>query len=63
MAANAKNKVTYEIQEDQQEWLDDMATQYNLPDASKALRVLLDFAMEDGDNEHIFDTIRCRHCG
>ena len=63
MAANAKVEVTYEVQEDQAAWLEEMATNYNLPDASKALRVLLDFAMQDGDEKVIFETIRCRHCG
>ena len=63
MAANSKVNLTFEIQEDQQEWLEDMATNYNLPDSSKALRCILDAAMEEGDFDKIFETIRCRHCG
>ncbi|MEM7393096.1 MAG: hypothetical protein AAF492_12195 [Verrucomicrobiota bacterium] len=63
MAANSKVNVSYEVEEDQQEWLEEMATQYKLPDASKALRVVLDFAVEYPDATDIFEQIRCRHCG
>jgi hypothetical protein len=60
-----KQKVeeTYRIETDQQEWLEAMARAHQLPDASKALRVLLDFAMEEGDPQSIFGSVRCRHCG
>lgn len=58
----AKVDVSYQVQPDQQKWLEDMAAAHNLPDADKALRCLLDFAMEDGDPKAIFETIRCRHC-
>ena len=61
------SKVTanYEIQSDQQEWLDKIVKEFDLPDASKALRVLLDYAIEDGDESEIFapQNARCRHCG
>jgi len=60
-----KEKVdqSFTIESDQKEWLNKMAQEYHLPDASKALRVLLDYAIEDGQPAEIFDTIRCRHCG
>lgn len=56
---------THEINEDQQKWLEKIAEEYELPDTSKAIRVLLDFAMEDGDEHEIFapQNARCRHCG
>ena len=52
-----------EIEADQLEWLKDMAREYGLPDAAKALRVVLDHAMLDGDEDEIFGTVRCRRCG
>lgn len=62
-----KDKVAIhvEIERDQQEWLQQMAQQFDLQDISKALRVLLDFAMEEGDTDEIFDVsnARCLRCG
>jgi len=60
-----KNKVevNYTIEADQKEWLESMATEFKLPDASKALRALLDFAMDEGDKDAIFREIRCLRCG
>jgi hypothetical protein len=52
-----------EIESDQLEWLKDMAESHELPDLSKALRVVLDHAMMDGDEDDIFGSIRCRRCG
>ncbi|MBM3537971.1 MAG: hypothetical protein FJX55_09075 [Alphaproteobacteria bacterium] len=52
-----------EIEADQLEWLKRMAESYSLSDASKALRVVLDHAMEDADEDQIFMSIRCRRCG
>ena len=52
-----------EIEADQLEWLKDMANEYGLPDAAKALRVVLDHAMLDADEDEIFGTVRCRRCG
>ena len=58
-----KLSVEYEIESDQQEWLEEMATKWGLTNEAKALRVLLDFAMQDGDERLIFsdDNTRCRH--
>lgn len=60
-----KSKVVepLEIESDQLEWLKAMAETYSLPDASKALRVVLDHAIQDADEEQIFMSIRCRRCG
>jgi hypothetical protein len=40
-----------------------MAESHELPDLSKALRVVLDHAMMDADEDDIFGAIRCRRCG
>jgi len=52
-----------EIEADQLEWLKDMAETHELADFSKALRVVLDHAMMDADEDDIFGAIRCRRCG
>ena len=61
----SKSKVTeaFTIEQDHKPWLEAMAEAHNLPDASKALRVLLDYAITDGDEGEIFGKIRCMHCG
>lgn len=58
----SKINESFEIQADHKEWLESMVEEYNLTDASKALRILLDYALEDGDAGEIFQTVRCRHC-
>ncbi len=52
-----------ELESDQFAWLTEMAGQYGLPDVSKALRVVLDHAMFDADEETVFLERRCRRCG
>ncbi len=52
-----------ELESDQLAWLAEMAGQYGLPDASKALRVVLDHAMFVADEETVFLERRCRRCG
>jgi len=59
----AKVVESLEIETDQFQWLKDMAEAHGLPDASKALRVVLDYAMMDGDEDEIFMSVRCRRCG
>ncbi|HAT34511.1 MAG TPA: hypothetical protein DCS82_02255 [Rhodospirillaceae bacterium] len=60
--AGEKIKVEFEIPADSKAFLEKMVDEYDLPDISKALRCLLDFAEEDGDLEEIFEEIRCRRC-
>ena len=57
-----KINASLEIERVQQEWLDAMAEKYQLPNPSKALRVVLDHARTAGDEKVIFETIRCRGC-
>ena len=63
----ASNKVaqTFEIEQGQSDWLGEIAKEYGLMDEAKAMRVLLDFAIQDGDKELIFSgsNARCRFCG
>ena len=63
----ASDKVThpFEIESEQNDWLDEIAEEYSLQDSSKALRVLLDYAIQDGDADLIFapENMRCRFCG
>ena len=44
-----KLRVTFEVYPDSLAMLNDIAQRHGLPDASKALRCLLDYAATDGD--------------
>lgn len=61
-----KNKIelTLKLESDQLDWLSNIIQDYDLPNEAKAIRVLLDYAIDDGDKDEIFspDNIRCRHC-
>ena len=61
--AGAKIEMTFEINADSGDMLARIVERYNLPDSSKALRILLDFAATDGDWDEIFGHVRCRRCG
>lgn len=60
-----KTDQTFEIEQEQLDWLGEIAENYGLTDEAKALRVLLDFAIQDGDSDLIFaaENMRCRFCG
>lgn len=60
--AGEKETVSVEVQEDALIFLSEMAKKYEMPDRDKALRALLDYAMQDGDAEAIFGEIRCLRC-
>jgi hypothetical protein len=63
----AHNKIThtFDLRNDQLDWLDQIVEEYGLPDEEKALRILLDYAIQDGDKDLIFsdENMRCRYCG
>lgn len=63
--ASDKIEQTFEIESTHIEWLEGIAEEYSFMDSSKALRVLLDFAVQDGDQDLIFadENMRCRFCG
>ncbi|MDA0340201.1 MAG: hypothetical protein O3B74_01220 [Proteobacteria bacterium] len=56
-------KLAYEVKPDSHIMLGRIAERYGLPDESKALRCLLDYAAMEGDWDEIFKKIRCRRCG
>ena len=64
-ALKNKTDLDFAIEEDHMNWLEENVAEYALEDESKALRVLIDYAMEEVDPEHIFasENMRCRHCG
>ncbi len=62
MAEDGKIDKSFELYEDQLAFLKEMTKKYDLPDESKALRCLLNFATQDGETDEIFDEIRCLHC-
>ena len=61
-----KNKVelSIEIESDHLEFLEIITDEYRLSDESKAIRVLIDYAMEIQENDLIFSktNTRCMHC-
>ena len=61
----AKISISVEVEDEQADWLTENSVEYGLSDQSKALRVLLDYAIQDADAELIFsdDNSRCRFCG
>ena len=64
MAKN-KTEISFEIEEDHAGWISENTAEFALDDESKAIRVLIDYAMEEVAAEDIFapENMRCRHCG
>jgi hypothetical protein len=63
--AHEKTDITVTVETDQAEWLAQQAMEFGLPDDSKALRILIDFAIQEIDAKTIFSSENesCRHCG
>ncbi len=58
-----KKEVTFEIYPDMEKLLDKIVDDYNLPDKSKAIRILLDYVDEkDSEWDDMFATTRCNRC-
>tara|TARA_Y100001970_G_scaffold285191_1_gene404239 strand:- start:9440 stop:9628 length:189 start_codon:yes stop_codon:yes gene_type:complete len=58
-----KKEVTFEIYPDMDKLLDKIVDDYNLPDKSKAIRILLDYVDEkDSEWDDMFGTTRCNRC-
>lgn len=57
-----KTEQKFELNNDQLDWLRDMSEKYALFDADKALRIVLDYVMEEADQSAVFENIRCNHC-
>ncbi len=63
MAMKDKAVFSVELDKHMMAFLEDMAQQYELPDASKALRVLITYAMDpETERDRIFADIRCFDC-
>lgn len=60
--AGDKIEATFTINHDMQRLLERAAEKYELPDASKALRVILDFIAYEADMDRVFTKIRCKRC-
>ena len=52
------------IENDQLEWVESKVAEFDLDDSSKAIRILLDYAILECNAEDIFssENMRCRHC-
>ena len=63
--AGIKVKVDWEVRDYHINFLKDMAEKYGIKDQAKAMRVLIDYALQDGDLDLIFDkkNMRCIACG
>lgn len=56
-------KVEVELQPAMQAFLEEMAKKYNLPDAGKVMRCLINYARAETDKQDdIFQKIRCPDC-
>jgi hypothetical protein len=63
MAVKDKATYTVELDKHQMAFLEEMMQQYDMPDASKALRVLITYALDpETDRDRIFSDVRCFDC-
>lgn len=51
-----------ELNSDHLTWLGEMTEKYGLFDIHKALRVVVDHAIDSDLEEKIFTEVRCNHC-
>ena len=61
-----KDKVLYsfELEKDMMQFVEEMTAKYNLPDVSKTMRCMVNYAREvETAQEDIFAEIRCLSCG
>jgi hypothetical protein len=60
-----KDKAVYslELEKDMMEFMEQMTATYDLPDVSKAMRCLINYArVVEGARDEIFADIRCLNC-
>ena len=59
-----KIKFDISIENEQLEWVESKVAEFDLDDVSKAIRILLDYAILECNSEDIFssENMRCRHC-
>ena len=58
-----KTQQEFELNDDHVAWLQEMTEKYGLFNEDKALRVVLDYVMEEAEQSAVFENIRCNHCG
>ena len=61
-----KDKALYsfELEKDTMQFIEEMTAKYNLPDVSKTMRCMVNYAREvETAQEDIFAEIRCLSCG
>jgi len=52
-----------ELKDSQVEFLNGVVAEYGLPNVSKAVRILIEFAIaEPAERDRIFGDVRCRDC-
>ena len=61
--AGSKQPVSFDVQDDVLEMLDEAAAKYNMPTRDKALRAVMDYVAMDGNWDEIFGKLRCIRCG
>ncbi len=63
MSMPGNQTYSVELKARQMEFLEEMVKVYDLPDTSKALRCLINYAVEKADRrDEIFSEIRCLDC-
>lgn len=60
---DGKIERAFTVQPGHVKWLEEMAARYEIEDVSKAMRIVLEYAMREGDEETIFEEVRCHYCG
>ena len=63
MAVKDKAMFTVELEKHHMAFLEEMVAENQIPDTSKALRVLLTYAMDpETERDRIFSDVRCPDC-
>jgi Arc/MetJ-type ribon-helix-helix transcriptional regulator len=63
MAMKDKAMFSVELDQHMMAFLEDMVQRYELPDTSKALRILITYAMDpETERDRIFEDVRCFDC-
>lgn len=57
-----KRRHTFELNENHLSWLTEMTKKYAISDEDKALRIVIDYVMDETDQAAIFTEVRCNHC-
>ncbi len=58
-----KTNYSIDLNQNQIDWLMAMKEKYGVTDDGKALRIVLDYVMEEAELDTVFEEVRCNHCG